>query len=91
METETAMALKAEVAVVGGGPSGLIAAIALASAGVDTVLFAPQATETDRRTTALLDGSVRVLQALDLWPRLDGCVAPLERMRLVDGTRRLIR
>jgi 2-octaprenyl-6-methoxyphenol hydroxylase len=46
---------------------------------------------TDRRTTALLDGSARVLRTLDLWPQLAPHVAPLERMRLIDGTRRLIR
>jgi 2-octaprenyl-6-methoxyphenol hydroxylase len=84
-------ASSSQVAVVGGGPSGLIAAIALASAGIETVLFAPRATGTDRRTTALLDGSVRVLRALDLWPQLAPRCAPLERMRLIDGTRRLIR
>jgi 2-octaprenyl-6-methoxyphenol hydroxylase len=80
-----------EVAVVGGGPSGLIAAIALATAGVETVLFAPAPAGPDRRTTALLDGSVRVLQALDIWPLLAPNTAPLERLRLVDATRRLFR
>jgi 2-octaprenyl-6-methoxyphenol hydroxylase len=82
--------LTSDVAVVGGGPSGLIAAIAFAAAGIDMVLFAPPAGP-DRRTTALLDGSVRVLQALDIWPLLAPHTAPLERLRLVDATRRLIR
>jgi 2-octaprenyl-6-methoxyphenol hydroxylase len=86
-----ASALTSQVAVVGGGPSGLIAAIALAGAGIETVLFAPPATGIDRRTTALLDGSVQVLRALDLWPQLVPHCAPLERMRLIDATRRLIR
>lgn len=83
--------LTSDVAVVGGGPSGLIAAIALAAAGIDTVIFAPPPPGPDRRTTALLDGSVRVLQALEVWPLLAPHTAPLERLRLVDGTRRLIR
>jgi 2-octaprenyl-6-methoxyphenol hydroxylase len=81
----------AQVAVVGGGPSGLIAAVAFGAAGVETVLFAPAPPGPDRRTTALLDGSVKVLQALDIWPRLAAHTAPLEHLRLVDATRRLIR
>src|ERR1700685_932922 len=51
----------AEVAVIGGGPAGLVAAIALATAGVDTLLIAPPA-EPDHRTTALLAGSVTALE-----------------------------
>ncbi len=34
--------MTAEVAVVGGGPTGLFSAIGLASAGVETLLVAPQ-------------------------------------------------
>lgn len=83
--------LTAEVAVVGGGPSGFVAALALAAAGADTVLFAPPAAGPDRRTTALLDGSVRVLKALGTWARLEPHTAPLAHLRLVDATRRLIR
>ena len=83
-------ALTAEVAVVGGGPSGLIAALALAQAGADTLLFAPPAGP-DRRTTALLDGSVRVLNALGVWARLEPHSAALQHLRLIDATRRLIR
>ena len=83
-------ALTAEVAVVGGGPSGLIAALALAQAGADTLLFAPPAVP-DRRTTALLDGSVRVLNALGVWARLEPHSAALQHLRLIDATRRLIR
>ena len=56
-----------EVAVVGGGPAGLTAAIALAAAGVETALIA-QAPPADNRTTALLSGSVAALEALGVWP-----------------------
>jgi 2-octaprenyl-6-methoxyphenol hydroxylase len=80
-----------EIAVVGGGPSGLVAAISAASAGLETVLFAPEPAKDDRRTTALLDGSVRVLKSLGVWPLLEAEAAPLERLRIVDGTQRLIR
>jgi 2-octaprenyl-6-methoxyphenol hydroxylase len=80
----------AEVAVIGGGPAGLMAAIALATAGVDTVLIAPPA-EPDHRTTALLAGSVTALETLGVWPACVPHAAPLRKIRLIDGTQRLIR
>jgi 2-octaprenyl-6-methoxyphenol hydroxylase len=80
----------AEAAVVGGGPAGLVAAIALKTAGVDTVLIAPRL-ETDNRTTALLAGSVTALETLGVWPACLPQAAPLRNMRIVDGTNRLLR
>ena len=80
----------AEVAVIGGGPAGLVAAIALATAGVDTLLIAPPA-EPDHRTTALLAGSVTALETLGVWPACAPYAAPLRKIRLVDATARLIR
>jgi 2-octaprenyl-6-methoxyphenol hydroxylase len=80
----------AEVAVIGGGPAGLVAAIALATAGVDTLLIAPPA-EPDHRTTALLAGSVTALETLGVWPACMPHAAPLRKIRLVDATARLIR
>jgi 2-octaprenyl-6-methoxyphenol hydroxylase len=81
----------AEVAVVGGGPSGLIAALALASTGAETLLIAPPPSVQDRRTTALLDGSIKVLAALNVWHLLEDDAAPLKFLRLVDATRRILR
>lgn len=78
-------------AVVGGGPAGLAAAIALAQAGVDTALIARRSPYADNRTTALLGGSVDFLQSLDVWRRCCDDAAALRTMRLVDDTRRLIR
>ena len=51
--------LTTEVAVVGGGPAGLTAAIALASAGIETALIAKNPSAPDHRTTALLVSSLR--------------------------------
>src|ERR1700687_3179711 len=80
-----------DVAVVGGGPAGLSAAIALAQAGAATALIARRAPYADNRTTALLCGSVDLLQQLEVWPRCQDKAAPLQAMRLVDDTGRLIR
>ena len=82
--------ISAEVAVIGGGPAGLVAAIALATAGVDTLLIAPPA-EPDHRTTALLAGSVTALETLGVWPACVPHAAPLRTIRLIDATQRLIR
>ena len=82
--------LSAEVAAIGGGPAGLLCAIALQAAGVDTLLIAPQPAE-DHRTTALLAGSVTALATLGVWPACLANAAPLKTIRIVDDTRRLIR
>jgi len=80
-----------DVAVVGGGPAGLAAAIALAQAGSNTALIARRAPYADNRTTALLGTSVDFLRSLDVWQRCEDKAAPLKIMRLVDDTGRLIR
>jgi 2-octaprenyl-6-methoxyphenol hydroxylase len=79
------------VIVVGGGPAGLTAAIALAEAGVATVLAGKRAGATDNRTTALLAGSVTALATLGVWRLCERHAAPLKEMRLVDDTARLWR
>ncbi len=80
----------AEVAIVGGGPTGLFAAIALAASGARTLLVAPPA-GSDHRTTALLAGSVTALETLGVWRDCEPHAAPLRTIRLIDDTRRLIR
>ena len=81
--------LTAEVAVIGGGPAGLLSAIALQAAGVDTLLIASPPTD-DHRTTALLAGSVTALATLDVWPACAANAAPLRAIRVIDDTGRLI-
>ena len=83
--------LAAEVVVVGGGPVGLTAAIALAGAGIETALVAGKSREGDNRTTALLAGSVTALDTLGVWEQCRVNAAPLRIMRIVDDTSRLIR
>jgi 2-octaprenyl-6-methoxyphenol hydroxylase len=82
---------ESEIAVVGAGLAGLIAAIAAAKAGASTTLFAPPAAAADRRTTALLGGSVQALEHLGVWQVLRAHAAPLARLRLVDVTHNLVR
>jgi 2-octaprenyl-6-methoxyphenol hydroxylase len=83
--------LKTEVAVVGGGPAGLTAAIALARAGIETTLISKRPAQEDHRTTALLLASVTALETLGVWPACAPQAAALRRMRIVDDTGRLLR
>jgi len=80
-----------DVAVVGGGPAGLTAAVALAGAGVSTALVGGRPARTDNRTTALLAGSVTALDAIGVWAGCRADAAALRVMRIVDDTDRLWR
>jgi 2-octaprenyl-6-methoxyphenol hydroxylase len=80
-----------DVAVIGGGPAGVASAIALAQTGAKTALIARRTPYADNRTTALLGGSVDFLEQLEVWRRCKDKAAPLQTMRLVDDTGRLIR
>jgi 2-octaprenyl-6-methoxyphenol hydroxylase len=80
-----------DVAVIGGGPAGIAGAIALAGSGANCALIARRAPYADNRTTALLGATVDFLERLEIWPRCRDEAAPLQSMRLVDDTGRLIR
>lgn len=80
-----------DVVVVGGGPAGLVMALGLAARGVSTALVTGPDRGVDHRTTALLDGSVRILESLGLWEVLAPKATPLRDMRIADATRRLFR
>ncbi|MBD2746924.1 UbiH/UbiF family hydroxylase [Microvirga sp. BT688] len=79
------------IAVVGAGAVGLSAALAFARDGFRTVLVGGLDTRRDGRTVALLNGSVRFLEALGAWPVIVNEAAPLETMRIVDDTGSLFR
>ena len=80
-----------DVAVVGAGPAGLCAALALARDGFSVALAGAPEMRRDGRTVALLDGSVRLMKALGAWQALEPDAAPLETMRLIDDTGSLFR
>ena len=76
--------------VVGAGPSGLLAAIALAEGGIATALVGRPA-PVDHRTTALMNGSVTALETLRVWDLCRDMAAPLVTLRIADDTARLLR
>lgn len=80
-----------EVAVVGEGLAGSIAALSLARAGRKVALIAPVADRQDHRTTALMDQSIRFVDSLGIWETLQESAAALSTMQILDGTKRLLR
>lgn len=77
--------------IVGGGPVGWLSALALAKNGTVTTLVARDEPLQDLRTVALMRGSLAFLDEIGLDPQSIDDAAALETMRLIDGTKRLIR
>lgn len=76
--------------VVGGGLTGLAAAVVLARSGVETTHLAPSA-PLDRRTSALMQPSIDFLAAAGLVGDPSEIGHALSEIRIIDATRRLIR
>jgi len=81
---------RVEVLVVGGGLTGIAAAVACARAGLSTLHLAPKAPP-DRRTSALMMPAVRYLDEAGLVADPAALGHPLRQIRIIDATRRLLR
>ncbi|CZT35245.1 UbiH/UbiF family hydroxylase [Rhizobium sp. 9140] len=79
-----------DIAVIGAGLAGALAALALSRDGRTVALIAPTAPH-DRRTTALMDEAIGFLRRLDLGEEVSALGAPLATLRIIDGTNRLLR
>ncbi|TCQ28197.1 UbiH/UbiF family hydroxylase [Rhizobium sp. PP-CC-3G-465] len=79
-----------DIAVIGAGLAGALAALALSRDGRTVALIAPTAPH-DRRTTALMDEAIGFLRKLDLGEEVSALGAPLATLRIIDGTDRLLR
>lgn len=84
-----------DAVVVGGGPAGLAAALALAATGARTAIAAPPhrpvGDKTDTRTAALFPGSINMLDNLGVWDALQSECAIMGAIRLVDDRDALLR
>jgi 2-octaprenyl-6-methoxyphenol hydroxylase len=80
-----------DIAVAGAGPAGLAAGLAVAHAGLRTVVIGPPSAIQDRRTSALFGGSIELLKKLANWDRIAPQSAPLRGIRIVDSSHGLLR
>ncbi len=80
-----------DILVAGNGLAGKFAALALANAGFSIAIAAPPALHADKRTTALMMPSIKFLGELGVWGMVSAQAAPLQSMRIVDGTNNLVR
>lgn len=82
---------QSDVVISGGGMVGLTLALALARGGLKVVVvdaLAPKQTVTpdfDGRVSALAYAVVRMMQALELWPRLEANAQPIREILVSDG------
>ena len=78
--------LRTEVLIAGAGLTGLTAATAFASAGIDCRIVDPAAggPRSDARTTAVTCGSQRLYAALGVWRALRARTQPIRRIRVAE-------
>jgi 2-octaprenyl-6-methoxyphenol hydroxylase len=83
------------VVIVGGGPAGLAAALALGRHGFETVLAGPNthtiSAKSDRRTAALFTGSIALLRHIGVWDAVAQVSAPITGIRIVDDREVLLK
>ena len=80
-----------DIIIAGAGPVGLAAALLLDRLGYAVTLVAPDRSGADGRTSALLAGSIALLERIGVWPDAAAAAAPLRSLRIIDATRRLFR
>jgi 2-octaprenyl-6-methoxyphenol hydroxylase len=87
--------MELDIAVVGAGPAGLAAALALNHIGARVALIGPAPPPgpqgLDTRTAALLESSVGLLKTLGAWEALLPHAAQLKAIRIIDESSGLLR
>ncbi|ATO57398.1 UbiH/UbiF family hydroxylase [Bartonella sp. 1-1C] len=79
------------IAVIGAGQIGMLAALNLAHKGHSVSLIGPPAKRDELRTTAIMMPTIHMLQALNIWDTLKCHAAALSSIRIIDTASRIIR
>lgn len=87
---KTAATQNAHIAIIGAGPIGRITALKLKQIGANCILIGPPP-KTDLRTTALMQGSLALLDQIGLKEAIVAQSGHLCTMRIIDATSRLFR
>ncbi|UXM96148.1 UbiH/UbiF family hydroxylase [Bartonella sp. HY329] len=90
-DADISLNTKSKIAIVGAGPAGMFAALKLAGHFDNILLIGPSTDQNDMRTTALMMPAIKQLDEIGIWQDLASKAAPLATMRIIDGTKRLIR
>ena len=89
------MSQPAEIAIIGAGPAGLAAALALAHLNIAATVIAPAydaiLAAADHRTTALIGPSVTLLENLGVWDRCCADSSVLAGVRMADDRQAILR
>ncbi|MBB5073046.1 2-octaprenyl-6-methoxyphenol hydroxylase [Bartonella callosciuri] len=80
-----------DIAIIGAGPVGMLAALSLAHKSYSVFLIGPHAHTDELRTTALMMPAIRTLQKLNIWNILKCHAAALSFIRIIDITSRIVR
>jgi len=80
-----------KILIIGAGASGLSLALGLASRNIASTVVGKPDLRITGRTTALFEGSLRLLRHLNLWTECEPVAAPLCTMRIIDDTGSLFR
>jgi 2-octaprenyl-6-methoxyphenol hydroxylase len=75
-----------KILIIGAGATGLCLALGLASRNIASVVIGKPDRRITGRTTALFEGSLRLLRNLGLWDDCAPLAAPLSTMRIIDDT-----
>ena len=87
------MAINNDITIIGGGIAGLTLAILLGQIEIDVHLVEPRppgplkGTRPTSRTIALMESSLNIIKAANIWDQIEQYANPLQAMRIIDDSK----